>query len=215
MVELGINVHSNLKYGPHFAIIASKANARAKLILKSFLSRNSITMTRAFIIYVRPFQEYCSPVWSPHFKQDIDLIENVQRSFTRKLFYCCNLVYKSYDDRLTYLGLQRLELRLIYADLIYMFKLIYNNISSSLINVFKFNNQVHRRETRGHRYKLFFNRSNKLVFNKFFTNRIVPIWNHLPDSCYVWKIRSSAHYIFHIPLCYFIACNLSLYSYYC
>ena len=175
MVELGINVHSNLKYGPHFAIIASKANARAKLILKSFLSRNSITMTRAFIIYVRPFQKYCSPVWSPHFKQDIDLIENVQRSFTRKLFYCCNLVYKSYDDRLTYLGLQRLELRLIYADLIYMFKLIYNNISSSLINVFKFNNQVHRRETRGHRYKLFFNRSNKLVFSKFFTNRIVPI----------------------------------------
>ena len=132
-------------------------------------------MTRAFIIYVRPFQKYCSPVWSPHFKQDIDLIENVQRSFTRKLFYCCNLVYKSYDDRLTYLGLQRLELRLIYADLIYMFKLIYNNISSSLINVFKFNNQVHRRETRGHRYKLFFNRSNKLVFSKFFTNRIVPI----------------------------------------
>ena len=39
VVDLGINVHSNLKYGPHCAIIASKANARAKLILKSFLSR--------------------------------------------------------------------------------------------------------------------------------------------------------------------------------
>ena len=141
-------------------------------------------MTRAFIIYVRPLLEYCSPVWSPHFKQDIDLIENVQRSFTRKLFYCCNLVSKSFDDRLTYIGLQRLELRRIYADLIYMYKLIHNNISSSLINVFKFNNQVHCRETRGHRYKLFFNRSNKLVFCKFFTNRIVPIWNHLPVSCF-------------------------------
>ena len=107
-------------------------------------------MTRAFIIYGRPLVKYCSSVWSPHFKQDIDLIENVQRSFTRKLFHCCNLVNKSYDDRLTYLGLQRLELRRIYADLIYMYKLIHNNISSSLINVFKFNNQVHCRETRGH-----------------------------------------------------------------
>ena len=143
-----------------------------ELILKSFLSRNPITMTRAFISYVRPLLEYCSPVWSPHFKQDIDLIENVQRSFTRKLFYCCNLVSKSYDDRLTYLGFQRLELRRIYADLIYMYKLIHNKISSSLINVFKFNNQVHCRETRGNIYKLFFNRSNKLVFSNFFTNRM-------------------------------------------
>ena len=83
-----------------------------------------------------------------------------------------------------YLGLQRLELRRIYADLIYIFKLVRNNISSSLINVFKFNNQVHYQATRGHRYKLFCNRSNKLVFSKFFTNRIVPIWNHLPVSCF-------------------------------
>ena len=91
---------------------------------------------------------------------------------------------KSYDGRLNYLGLQRLELHRIYADLIYKFKLIHNNISPSLINVFKFNDQVHCRETRGHRYKLFFNRSNKLVFSNFFTNRVGPIWNHLPDSCF-------------------------------
>ena len=129
VVDLGINVHSNLKYGLHCAIFASKANARAKLILKSFLSRKPIIRIRAFIIYMRPLLKYCSPVWCPHFKQDIDLIENVQRSFTRKVFYCCNLVNKSYDDKLTYLGLQRLELRRIYAGLIYMFKLIHNNIS--------------------------------------------------------------------------------------
>ena len=65
-----------------------------------------------------------------------------------------------------------------------MHKLIHNNISSSRINVFKFNNQVHCRETRGHKYKLFFNRNNKLVFSNFFTNRIISIWNHLSDSCF-------------------------------
>ena len=119
-----------------------------------------------------------------HFKQDIDLKENVQRSFTLKLFYCCNLMSTRCDDRLTHLGLQKLELSRIYAELIYMFKLIHNNISSSLINVFKFNNQVLCQTTREHRYELFLNRSNKLVFNKFVTNRIVPIWNHLPDSCF-------------------------------
>ena len=126
---------------------------------------------------MRPIPEYCTPVWSPHFEQDIDIKENVQRSLTRKLFYCCHLESTSYDHRLTYSGLQRLELRCIYAD---MFKLIYNNVSTSLINVFKLNNQVHCQATRRHRYKLFINRSNKLVFNNFFTNCIVPIWNHLP-----------------------------------
>ena len=34
VVDLGINLYSNLKNGSHCAIIASKANARAKLILK-------------------------------------------------------------------------------------------------------------------------------------------------------------------------------------
>ena len=29
-----------------------------------------------------------------------------------------------------------------------------------------------------------FYRSNKLVFSNFFTKRIVPIWNHLSDSCF-------------------------------
>ena len=106
IVDLGINVHSNLKYGPHCAIIASKANARAKLILKSFLSRHPKTMMRAFIIHVRSLLKYCTPVWSPHFKEDIDLIENVQLSFARKLFYCCNLMSKSYNDGLTYLGFE-------------------------------------------------------------------------------------------------------------
>ena len=81
LVDLGINLHSNLKYGPRCAIIASKANARAMLILKSFLSRNPITMTRAFIIFVRPLLEFRSPVWSPHFKHDIDLTENVHTFF--------------------------------------------------------------------------------------------------------------------------------------
>ena len=34
------------------------------------------------------------------------------------------------------------------------------------------------------RYKLFINHSDKVVFSKFFTNFVVPIWNHLPDSCF-------------------------------
>ena len=62
-----------------------------------------------------------------------------------------------------------------------MFKLINNNISSSLINVFKFNNQVNCRETSVHRYFLI------VIISWFpanFLQIVVPIWNHLPNSCF-------------------------------
>jgi hypothetical protein len=31
--------------------------------------------------------------------------------------------------------------------------------------------------TRGHRFKLFVTRCNKLVFSSFFINRVIPVWN--------------------------------------
>ena len=48
---------------------------------------------------VRPHLEYASSVWSPLFKKDIILIENVQRLATR-LVKCLN--HLSYEDRLKY-----------------------------------------------------------------------------------------------------------------
>ena len=85
--------------------IASNANLRAKLILKSFLSRDPHNLTRAFVTYVHPLLEYCTPVWSPHFKGDIETTENVQRVFTRKLFRLCKLAPADYEHRLHFLGL--------------------------------------------------------------------------------------------------------------
>jgi ribonuclease P/MRP protein subunit RPP40 len=176
ITDLGICVHSSLKSGPHCSSIVSRASARARLILKTFLSRNVRLLTRAFTVYVRPLLEYCTPVWSPHYKKDVDLVENVQRTFTRKLFFICHLPATSYDNRLHFLGLQRLELRRIHFDLIYMFKLTHNLTLSSLSNTLCFTNN----STRGHKYKLHIQRCNKSVFSTYFTNRVAPVWNYLP-----------------------------------
>ena len=109
-------------------------------------------------------------------KKDVDLVENVQRTFTRKLFFICHLPATSYDNRLHFLGLQRLELRRIHFDLIYMFKLTHNLTLSSLSNTLCFTNN----STRGHKYKLHIQRCNKSVFSTYFTNRVAPVWNYLP-----------------------------------
>ena len=48
-------------------VIVSKASARCRLILKSFLSRDPSILARAFVVYERPILEYCAPVWSTYF----------------------------------------------------------------------------------------------------------------------------------------------------
>ncbi len=180
IIDLGICIHSNLKSGPHCSAIVSRASTRSRLILKTFLSRDVKLLTRAFTVYVRPLLEYCTPVWSPHLKKDIDLVESVQRTFTRKLFFICHLPPTSYDNRLQILGLQRLELRRIHFDLVYMFKLSHNITFSSLSNTLCFANN----STRGHKYKLYIQRCNKSVLSTYFLNRVAPIWNVLPESVF-------------------------------
>lgn len=182
VTDLGIVVQSNLKPGLHCTQVATKANARARLILKSFLSRDASCLTRAFITYVRPLLEYATPVWSPHFKQDVDLIEGVQRVFTRKLFYICNLPPATYDERLRLLGLQRLELRRLHYDVCLMFKLTHGIINCHLRHAISL---APRAGLRGHRYKLHVLPAKKLVLSSHFIHRTVPVWNSLPDSCFV------------------------------
>jgi len=121
--DLGITLQSNLKPGKHCTEIAHKASIRANLILKSFLSREPQNLSKAFAFHVRPLLEYCAPVWCPFNKGDINVIENVQRTFTSRTFRLCHLTPASYEERLAYLGLQRLERRRIHSDLLLMFKI--------------------------------------------------------------------------------------------
>jgi hypothetical protein len=179
--DLGITIQSNLKPGMHCTEIAHKANIRANLILKSFLSHDPHNLARAFSVYVRPLLEYSTPVWSPCGKGDIEIIENVQRTFTRKVFHLCHLPQTNYEGRLLHLGLQRLELRRIHNDLIFLFKIMHGTVHSKLRHVLHFANTVN---TRGHRHKLFITRTHKQVLSTFFVCRVSPIWNFLPDACF-------------------------------
>jgi hypothetical protein len=44
-----------------------------------------LSQLTAYVLYVLPLFDHCSPVWSPTKMADIDLIEDVQRGFTRRL----------------------------------------------------------------------------------------------------------------------------------
>ena len=114
-------------------------------------------------------------VWSPYYKKDVDLIEDVQRKFTK---FLPGMFDKPYRERLSCLGISTLEERRIHLDLILVYKIIHKLIDIQFDKYLAFN--VSR--TRGHPYKLAvpFSRVNCYKFHFF--NRIVNIWNQLPED---------------------------------
>jgi len=87
-----------------------------------FLCKDTDILIKAFITYVRPLLEYCSPVWSPTSVALVNDLESVQRRLTKRLpgFKLIN-----YDDRSARLGIDRLELRRLRADLILCYKILH------------------------------------------------------------------------------------------
>jgi hypothetical protein len=174
--DLGIIVDHKLRFSGHYAAIVKKAHQRSSLILRCFKCRDPVLLTKAFIVYVRPLLEYCSPVWAPVYIKDISLIESVQRKFTKRLSGMNDL---SYPLRLTKLKLETLEVRRLKTDLITMFKMLHNIIDTDFNDFFTLSNVTN---TRGHRFKLSkpFTHSNARLFS--FSCRRIDCWNSLPGS---------------------------------
>jgi len=129
-----------------------------------------------FIVYVRPIVEYCSVVWSPSLKHDIDAIEKVQRRFTKRLR---GLKTYSYSERLRYLGLPSLELRRLHLDLSFCYKIVFGIVNVSFSSFFKFSTAT---STRGHQYKLYKSHCSHSTRSRFFAERVINVWNCLPPS---------------------------------
>jgi len=83
--DLGIIIDDKLNFSCHVSRIAHNAHVRASLILRTFVSRIPEIVTKAFITYVRPLLEYCTPVWSPHTACNANKIESCQRRFTKRI----------------------------------------------------------------------------------------------------------------------------------
>ena len=82
--DLGVIITHDLSPSIHISEIVAKAHQRANIILRCFMSNDKSLLLRVFLVYVRPVLEYCSVVWLPCTKKDIDCIEKVQRQFTKK-----------------------------------------------------------------------------------------------------------------------------------
>ena len=77
--DLGDTIDNTLNFTAHISFITSRAQARAYVIHKCFISRNTQSLVRRFVSYVRPILEHASSTWSPFTITNIKKVEYVQK----------------------------------------------------------------------------------------------------------------------------------------
>lgn len=174
-LDLGITISADLKWFHHITSIVKKANTVLYLVKCAFKDLTPELLLKIYKTYIRPILECASPIWSPYFVKDIDLIEKVQRRATKIPQALKNMPY---EERLSKLGLTTLQKRRERGDLIETYKVI-SGYYSSPVNIFHLSQNTH---LRGHSYKLVLERCNKLPRKNFLCNRVHNSWNSLTND---------------------------------
>ena len=87
--DLGVIIDNSLSFGEHIRCKVSIANRNLGLISRTFtfMDKDTCMFLNLFKAIVRPHVEYATSVWSPQCKNDMIVIENLQRRATRMLPY--------------------------------------------------------------------------------------------------------------------------------
>ena len=174
--DLGVTVDTELKFHAHIRTVSHKAGGLAHSFLKSTVCRSVSFMIFLLTTHIRPLIEYCSCLWHTGFVQDLKLLENVQRRWTKRIDGMATL---SYGDRLRSLNLYSIQGRLLRADLIQCWKIVNDHSCISPADLFQ---QLPQGRTRGHSHKIFPPAINTDVRKRFFSVRCIRAWNSLPND---------------------------------
>ena len=181
--DLGVTFSKNLKPHAHINHICRSSLNKLKLLFRCFHSRNIGFLLKLYKTFVRPLLEYCTPVWNPSGPTDINMLERVQRSFTKRL---PGLRQKSYKERLFILDLEPLELRRLTFDLVEVHRMFLGLSPLLFESLFTYN--VSSRCRNCHDFQILPPRLRTASAQSCFHYRIVRCWNALP----VEVIRASS-----------------------
>ena len=173
--DLGVWFDNQLDFGKHIRSIVGRANRMLGLIKISFDCMDREMFRNLYLVMIRPILEYCVQVWCPYKQKDIDLIEQVQERATRMV---PGLKGMTYDERLKKLGIIRLVERRFRGDMIETHKIMSGREGVKREDFFQ------AAEERGdpslaRGKKIFKKRSNGLIRQNTFSQRVVNPWNKL------------------------------------
>ena len=106
--DLGVVMSSNGTFRQHVSSVISTSNQLCGWVLRTFRTRQKLPMLMLWKSLIRSKLEYCCQLWCPTQTGDIQGLEQVQRSFIRKI---TGVQHLSYWQQLQELSMYSLERR--------------------------------------------------------------------------------------------------------
>ena len=106
--DLGVTMSRDGTFSRHIIMTTETAKQMCGWILRTFLTRETVPMLTLWKCLIRSKLEYCCQLWNPSRKGDIQMLEQVQQNFIRKITGMGQL---SYWEQLHALSMYSLERR--------------------------------------------------------------------------------------------------------
>ena len=176
--DLGVVLSDDFSWSPHINQMVDAARKITSWTLGVFKDRSPAVMLQLFKSLIRSKLEYCCPLWNPSKVKDINIIEDVQRHFTRRISGMSNL---SYWERLTALNIQSLQRRRERYIIIHLWKIINGIVPNDL--------EIKFIESKRHGVQVLvpsLNRTSsnkaKTCYDNSFSVKAAQLWNILPKE---------------------------------
>ena len=173
--DLGVIITNDLKVEAQCSAACIKANRILGLIRRTVVNKRRTILTTLYKSLVRPYLEYSTAAWSPHYVKDREMLERVQRRFTRMVPGLGDL---EYGERLGVLGLMTLEERRNRSDMVEMYKVLKGLSAIPRETFFELNGSG---RTRGNSLKIVKKVIQTDIRKFFFSQRVINRWNALDE----------------------------------
>ncbi len=167
---------ANAGYAGHCEAVASKAGRISAAIRRAVHVKSPELLWPAFQFYVLPVLMYALSAWNLALQKDIDILERVQKRFTKCIHGMQEL---SYLERLRKLDALTVANRRTFADMVFIFKCLHGlvNFPPTELGL-----AIVTSVTRGEGTRLRQKCPNTRSCGNLFCYRAVTSWNKLPMS---------------------------------